>query len=152
MENKTNDCICPTCGASTKAFIHSLTPGLVSILVKAIKYVHEHHKNNFHFKELNLSYTEASNLQKLRFHALLAHADKDNIKSGHWIITARGGQFLRGEIRVPRGVKTFRNKVIGYSEDTIHISDLKNKIPYFESQFAFESELLINSPVQFQLL
>ena len=129
---------CPHCGASMKSFIHTLTPGLVSILIKAIGYVRKHGKNEFHYRDLNLNYSEASNLQKLRLHALIAHADKDHIKSGKWLITTRGGQFLRGEINIPRKVKTFRNTVTGHSKEKIHINELKNKFPSFESEFAYE--------------
>lgn len=133
MENK-----CPTCGAGTKAFIHSLTPGLVGVLVKAIQFVHQKNKNEFHYRDLNLNYSEASNLQKLRLHGLITHSDKDKKKNGKWLITTRGGQFLRGETTVPRQVKTFRNTVTGHSIETIHIDDLKHKLPHFDQQFAYE--------------
>ncbi len=129
---------CPHCGATTKAFIHSLTPGLVSVLVKCVQYVRKVNKNEFHYKDLNLNYSEASNLQKLRFHALIAHADPEKTKSGKWLITKRGGQFLRGEITTHKKVKTFRNQVIGHSKELIHINSLKGKIPHFEKEFAYE--------------
>jgi len=136
MENK-----CPTCGAGTKAFIHSLTPGLVSVLIKAIQYVHKTQKNDFHYRDLDLNYSEASNLQKLRLHGLIAHSDKENKKSGRWLITTRGGQFLRGEISVRKQVKTFRNSVTGHSLEEIHIDSLKHKIPYFNQNFAYEYQI-----------
>ncbi len=128
---------CPTCGANTKAFWHTLTPGLVSILVKCIQFVHEHGKNEFHLqRDLHLNVNEFSNFTKLRFHALVAKVDE---KPGYWLITARGGQFLRGEINVPLRVLTFRNRVLEHSNDVIHIDALKNKIPYFETRFAYET-------------
>lgn len=127
---------CEHCGATTKEFIHSLSSGLVSVLVKAITFVQKNNKNLFHYKELNLNYSEASNLQKLRLHGLIAHGDQENPKSGYWLITTRGGQFLRGEIRIPKKVKTFRNKVVGHSAETTHIDDYKNKVPYFQTKFS----------------
>lgn len=135
---ETENTNCPHCGASMKSFWHSLTPGLISVLIKAIEQVHRKNINKFHYKDLNLNYSEASNLQKLRFHGLIAHADKDHPKSGKWLITVRGGQFLRGEITVPQRVQTFRNKVISHSVEVINIRDLKHKFPDFQSEFAYE--------------
>lgn len=138
MENKSTTEKCEHCGASTKAYIHSLNSGLVSVLIKAIQYVIKTNNNKFHYKDLNLNYSEASNLQKLRFHGLIAHYSKENTKSGLWLITTKGGQFLRGEVSIPKQVKTFRNKVLAHSEETIHISYLKHKFPDFESKYAYE--------------
>lgn len=49
-----------------------------------------------------------------------------------------GGEFLRGDIKIPLRVQTYRNKVIGHSEEEIHVSDLRGKLPQFESEFAWE--------------
>lgn len=138
MENLPTTEKCAHCGASTKAYLHSLNAGLVAVLIKAIKHITKTGNNKFHYKDLNLNYSEASNLQKLRFHGLIAHYSKENTKSGEWLITSKGGQFLRGEISVPKQVKTFRNKVLGHSEETIHISALKHKFPDFQSEYAYE--------------
>ena len=126
---------CLHCGAGMKAFWHQLSPGLVGVLIKAIQFVRTQNNNDFSIHDLSLSNTEYNNFQKLRFHALITKIDG---KKGHWLITARGGQFLRGEIQIPKGVQTFRNKVLGHSDDLIHIRDLKNKFPSFESEHAYE--------------
>jgi hypothetical protein len=119
-----------------KAFFHTLTPDLVSVLVKCIEFVHAANKNEFHLQDdLHLTVNQFSNFTKLRFHALVAKVDD---KPGYWLITARGGQFLRGEIAVPLRVKTFRNKVLEHSKELIHILELKGKIPYFEREYAYE--------------
>lgn len=138
---------CEHCGASLKIFWRRLTPGLVSALVEAIKYVHGANKNEFHLQKHlpSLTKTQYNNFQKLRFHALVAKIDG---KAGYWLITARGGEFLRGERAVPMRVSTFRNKVVGHSEETVHISSLKNRIPEFESQFAYEYPRNINHEPQ----
>lgn len=127
---------CPTCGHSMKAYFHTLTPGLVSVLITAIEFVHASGKNQFHLQDdLHLSVNAFCNVTKLRFHALIAKVDG---KPGFWLITARGGRFLRGEIAVPSKVKTFRNRVIEHSTELIHINELKGKIPEFEKEFAYE--------------
>jgi hypothetical protein len=131
---------CPYCGAGIKSFWHSLTPGLVSVLIKAVVLVHSQNQNRFHYSDLNLNYSEASNLQKLRFHALIAHADKENLKSGYWLITGRGGQFLRGEIAVPAAVRTFRNEVQEHSPELVHINQFRGKVPEFQTEFASRIE------------
>ena len=119
-----------------KAFWHTLTPGLVSVLVKCIEFVHDHNRNEFHLQnDLHLSVNEFSNFTKLRFHALVAKVEE---KPGYWLITKRGGQFLRAEISVPLKVKTFRNRVLEHSTELIHINELKGKIPVFEREFAYE--------------
>ena len=132
--------LCPHCGASMKSFEHSLSSGIVSALVKAIQYVHKAGKNEFHLQRdlTDLTKSEYANFQKLRFHALVAKVDE---KAGYWLITKRGGQFLRGEISVPARVKTFRNKVIGHSPDTVSIRQYRDKVPNFESQFAYEYQV-----------
>jgi hypothetical protein len=119
-----------------KQFWHTLNPGLVSVLVKCIQFVHEHNKNEFHLqRDLHLSVNEFCNLTKLRFHALVAKVDG---KPGFWLITSRGGQFLRGEISIPTRVKTFRNRVIDHAPELIHIDRLKGRIPEFEREYAYE--------------
>src|ERR1035441_5888882 len=97
---------CPHCGASMTVYEHALTPGLVNALFKAVQFVHRQNRNYFHLqKDLDLTKSEFTNFQKLRFHALVAKTDDP----GYWLITARGGEFLRGEVAVPRTVRTFRN-------------------------------------------
>lgn len=137
-ENNDKPVECPHCGAAMKEWYHSLSIGLVQCLIKAIRYVKLNGVNRFHLRDLNLNQNEYNNFQKLRFHALITHADKDNLKSGYWLITARGGQFLRGKISVPRRVKTFRNEVISHDPELVHISRLKGQTGWFESEFDFE--------------
>jgi hypothetical protein len=120
-----------------KSFHHNLSTGLVTALVKAIRFVQANNKNKFHLqKDLKeLTKNEYNNFQKLRFHGLVA---KIHDKSGYWLITRRGGQFLRGEITVPWKVETFRNRVIGHSPEQVHIKDLRGKLPEFEKDFSYE--------------
>lgn len=133
---ETNHGKCPHCGANTKSFWHRVTPGLVGCLIKAIDFVKTNNKNCFHLgHDLNLSKVEYNNFQKLRFHGLVAKVPE---KPGYWLITRRGGQFLRGEIVIPDSVETYRNAVKNHSPKMIHIGELKNKFPEFQSQFAYE--------------
>lgn len=133
-----NKKVCANCGENMKAYWHSLTSGLVGDLIKAIEFVRGNNKNSFHLqKDLQLTKSQYNNFQKLRFHALVAK-DKEYKESGYWLITKRGGQFLRGEIEVPKRVQTFRNSVIEHSLELVSIRNFKNDFPFFESEFASE--------------
>lgn len=127
---------CNSCGASMKMWWHMLTPGLVGDLIKAIEFVKRNGKNEFHLqKNLNLSKTEFTNFQKLRYHGLITQVKG---KVGFWLITKRGGAFLRNEEAIPAGVMTFRNKVEGHTPEMVRITDFKDKFPAFQSEFAYE--------------
>lgn len=126
---------CPTCGASMKEPWHTLTPGLVQILIKCLKAVKENNKNLFHWeKDVKMSNTESHNFTKLRYHALIAKSGR----RGYWVLTDRAGKFLRGEMEVPRRVKTFHNKVIGHDTQTVHVKGLVGQMPWLESEFDFD--------------
>lgn len=130
---------CSNCNASMKMFWQMLSPGLVGCLIKAIEFVNYNNKNEFNLqKDLDLSKTEYNNFQKLRFHGLIAHSGD---KLGYWLITKRGGAFLRNEVAIPAGVQTFRNTVMGHTEEMVRITDFKNYFPKFESEFAFEYKI-----------
>lgn len=131
---------CPNCGASMSARWEPLNAMLVSVLIKAIQYVHEKGNRFNANRDLGLNHNQAANFQKLRFHALVAHADKDK-RSGYWLITDRGGRFLRNEIAVPRRVKVFRNKVIDHAPEMLFITAMRG-IPEYNREFAYESPLI----------
>lgn len=142
---------CETCGASLKKFWHRITPGLVDTLVQAYSVVSAKSENVFTREEMKLSNSAYTNLYKLRYHGLIAkHKINGEWHKGEWLITRRGGQFLRGEIEIPVRVQTFRNKVIGHDSQLVKIKDVIGTDPYFETNFDFEyaeEEDLQNVPV-----
>jgi hypothetical protein len=139
---------CPHCGALMREYWHSLTPGVVSALIKLHKAVIFYGRNEIHIHdemkasgnyEIKLTDHEWNNFTKLRFHGLAAKCDAPrNNKSGHWLLTARGAQFLRGELEVPLRVRTYRNRVIDHSDELVGIRKFKDQIPYFETMFDYE--------------
>lgn len=138
---------CLNCNASMKAYWHTLTPGVVSALVKLLKAVHYYGRNSIHIHDemkmggdpaWKLTDFEWNNMTKLRFHGL-AHQDEKAERAGYWLITARGGAFLRGQLVVPKRVLTFRNGVVDHSKELAHIDDFRNKTPFFEKEFAYET-------------
>jgi len=115
-----------------------LSPGLVECLIIAVRVVHQKRKNRFHWhKDLALTNNQSHNFQKLRFHGLIAHYDEKDKKSGEWLITARGGEFLRGEKRVPAKVLIFRNEVKDHSTELVHINQFRYEVPAFQKDFQY---------------
>ncbi len=130
---------CPTCGASMKAYWHRLSPGLVTTLKKIYDRVVAKNENKVSKHELVLTHSEYGNFQKLRFHGMIArYKVRKSWDRATWLITRRGGQFLRGEIRVPERVRTFRNAVTGHAEELVNIKDVLGTEPYFDQKFSFE--------------
>lgn len=85
---------------------------------------------------------EWNNWTKLRFHALVAKVKEDGVHdTGYWLLTRRGGEFLNGKTEIPKKVWTYRNKVVGHSEETVYIKDVIGEQPTFEAIGDIESAL-----------
>lgn len=144
---------CPHCNASLKMYWHTLKPGLVRPLVKMLKAVNQkrniynraNRTNDTPLKKVNdirvgrlpgnLKFTtnERCNFSKLRVHGLIARVKIDGkVKSGRWLITRKGYQFLKGE-KVPCKVLTFRNKVEGHSDKSVTIAGVMKDQADFET-------------------
>ena len=122
---------------------HKLTPGLVGILVKMIESVKESGHNKVHLqKDLALTHSEFANLQKLRYWGLIAKCKEGGErKKGYWVITRRGGEFLRNEKAMPKTVATLDNTIVGRSEDTVTISQFFSEAypkTYWQEEFGIE--------------
>ena len=130
---------CPHCGATMKEYWQGLTPALVNILIHCIEAVKRNGANRFHWeKDVRHNVNESHNFHKLRIHGLIARAEPDNPRSGYWLITDRGGKFLRGEISVPRRVRTFRGHVVGHDDVLVNIKSLRLPVPWYQKDFEFE--------------
>lgn len=133
---------CEHCGANLKKFWHRLTPGMTNALIKARRYVAENpsSRNEFHIykhltRENTLTTVEQMNWTKLRFHGLVAKVRREGkVKTGYWLITRRGADFLNGEIQIPQRVQTFRNRVVARSEEMVTIKDVIGAQPYWDKK------------------
>lgn len=133
---------CPHCGASLKKYWHKLTPGLVRALVKVYKVISEKSENCVSKDDLDLTHSEYGNFQKLRFHALIAKYKVDGKwQRGKWLMTKRGGDFLKGKIAVPAKVQTFRNKVVAHDFQRVYVKDILSVEPYFEHYEDFANQM-----------
>lgn len=135
---------CDHCGAALKSYWHALTPGIIRALIKALNVVRERNKNEFHlYDDLTgsnkLTTTEQMNWTKLRFHGLVAKVKENGEwKRGYWLITKRGGEFLRAKVEIPKKVQTFRNKVVDHSTELVTIRDVIDSTEYWQIDFPGE--------------
>lgn len=112
---------------------YELTAGHANALIKIYNRVVEKNKNFVDVpKEIPMTKVEYTVYQKLHMHALIAKVKENGrVRKGCYLITKRGAQFLRGEIQIPKSVQTFRDRIVGKSEDFITINDLLQETPYW---------------------
>lgn len=73
---------------------------------------------------------------------LAHHADKENPRSGKWLVTDRGAKFLRGEIAVPRKVYTFRGHPVEVPSEPVNpvaVLEYRKELPAFETYYDFHT-------------
>lgn len=133
--------VCEHCGAHSNKFWKRLSAGNVGALVKLRQAIGRENRNDIHIaQELDLSYSGRANFSTLRQHGLVAHIKDDagNRVSGRWLLTARGGAFLRGELRVPARVQTMNNRVVDHDDQYMSVSDVLGSQPYFDDHYETE--------------
>lgn len=113
-----------------------ITPGIVSALIKVRKAIGEKNVNDVHKTEdMELNRSESSNFSTLRQAGLIARVldANDNPIRGRWLLTSRGGAFLRGELAIPKRVWTMNNHPIKNQpeEELVKITDITDQ-PRFD--------------------
>lgn len=117
---------CAHCGSFVPlAHKETLSKHKLTMLQTAANHVKATHVNDFALSDLSADSNNYNNFQKLRYHGLVHHV-KDNgvVKRGHWLITRRGWQFLRGEIEINKWVKVKQNELVEWSTETIGVKDV----------------------------
>ena len=117
--NKTKVCEC--CGAKMVEYKH----GLSKSLVRSFAIVVKHFAPNRHFSFsdcTDLTYNQASNMQKLRYWGFIEKPENDAVKGGEWVITQHGLDFLMGKIAVPHNAWSYRGAFQRY-EGTVETVD-----------------------------
>ena len=114
-----------------KTWKHLFNHTLLDALRKFARGVGRKGRNDIHTLndlkgDLALTYAERANLTTLRFFGLVAKVKQmdGTHRRGHWLLTRRGSQFLKGKLAIPRHVLTLDNKVIGHAEETITLRDM----------------------------
>lgn len=145
---------CPTCSAQMKVWKHRLTPGLVRLLLKFVKGIRRKGINDVHIqKELELTRSEDANFQKLRYFGLVAKVKDDTGRhiGGHWLITKRGGAFLKDQEAVSVWVKTWRNHIEERSEEKVTLSNFWSRIREIDPQWYVEPQWYFQQDFTFEL-
>lgn len=98
----------------------------LKMLRRAAREVESTGRNEFSIRIFADSITDYNNLQKLRFHGLIAHPKKDGVKvrGGMWLITRQGWEFMEGKIELPKWVEIEKNHIIDRSVETIGVRDV----------------------------
>lgn len=152
MQNieKTNEVhLCPCCGAKLTGRWENISKGLSKNLIRFREQVLLKGKNKVHLmKDLNLTHSEYTNFQKLRFHGLIAHYKNPITKeeeTGYWLLTKRGNLFCKNEIAIPKKVLIFRNKIQSKGDKFVNISDIfaqKDSEPYWYQKEDYNSQIV----------
>jgi len=138
------DKYCRCCGASLVMRVHTLNRGLGSVLLACAKVAREKGGYIVDTRDVNLTYTQLANLQKLRYFGLMVmHTEDGKHVARHWVITTRGWQFLAGEARVYKQMRSFRNRIVHWDEieqediPKVSISDVMTTKtdPYWQEDF-----------------
>lgn len=119
---------CPTCGASMVVHRQRISKGLAKLLIQFKSKVVELDRNEIHLqKDLSLTNNQFGNFQKLRYHGLIAKVYDEETKlhkTGYWLLTRKGNQFVKGQISTAQSVFTFRNQLVGKSVYCVFISEV----------------------------
>lgn len=141
MKNEESVCSCSYCGAKTIKHWHRLSKGLAESLIEFKKAVITLNRNKIHIKdELSLSKSAYNNFQKMRYHGLVAkyvNPETKRNEQGYWLLTRRGNLWLKGEIKIPIRVQTFRNQISDRDiSEIVSIYDvlLDSSVPYWDSK------------------
>lgn len=88
-----------------------------------------------HIKELGISTSGGAFAQLSKWGLIASEKNYDKTKrtSGEWYITDKGERFVRGEIRVPKKIYIFNNKVRRESNELIDFRQaMRNQFDYSE--------------------
>lgn len=119
--------VCEHCGQKIRGRWESLSKGLVSDLVKLYSRVVQTQVNEVHLQnELDLTKNQYNNFQKLRYFGL---AVKVKEKSGYWLLTRRGADFLTKSEKISKKVYVSNNQIQAYSEEKVGVIDLLKEYP-----------------------
>lgn len=97
----------------------------LKMLRKASKEVERTGLNEINIQIFRDNITDYNNWQKLRFHGLITHVEKNGIKQrGLWLITRQGWEFLEGKKELPKWVEIEDNHIVARSEQTISVREV----------------------------
>ena len=128
---------CGECGAPTLEYKHTLSKVLADSLIRLYRFTQARKLDSATVADLMLSYSHASNFQKLRYWGLVEHRTKDDKRTGRWAITQAGEDWVRCTSRLQRFAWTYRGKFVEFEGDPILITDV---VPNFNWRIDWAEE------------
>lgn len=127
MKKNREDWECPTCHHIHHKFKVSFDSANMSTLLKIWNAIIEEGKNEVHVGSIGLTYTERSRMTHLRLHGMIHKITKadGSHKRGFWLMTRKGCQFVKGEIKTPKHIWIMNNEKIGVEEELVDRSDFR---------------------------
>lgn len=108
-----------------KSHTEFLTKQKLTMLQDCAREVERTSKNEFSIRIFKDNITKYNNLQKLRFHGLITHVEKNGVKQrGLWLITRQGWEFLEGKKELPKWVEVQDNHIVNRSGQTISVREV----------------------------
>jgi hypothetical protein len=147
---------CPTCGQSRAATWYKLGPQHVGSLAKLHLAILHYGRNDIHIKEemkdangapFQLTDNEWTNFSYLRTFGLVHHADREHARSGRWLMTKLGAEFLKGTNFIPARKLVFNGEIIERDPRLVHVTEFRGKIPEYPKTFDHVLVPLENPPV-----
>lgn len=129
---------CPCCHQNVKLYKRKINTGMCLFLIELYKLNQQEQKSYFAGDILNniKSGTKSLDYSVMKWWGLIIsekNYDETKKRSGYWILTEKGHNFIDGIISIPEKVLLYNNKRIGFGEDFITIKKaLGNKFNYKE--------------------
>ena len=121
---------CDRCGQLIQIYRYRVNQQMAIVLRKMRAEIEKTNENKINFDSLDIPYRLSSQRSKMRLHGLIAKYKEGGVHVANtWLITKKGGDFLRGEPIVEK-VVVFNNKVIGHEGEMIDIYRLMNEVAY----------------------
>lgn len=119
--------ICEHCGHKSVEYKFGFNKGLAAFLSKLYLAGKPCRTN-----DLDLTYAQRTNSQKLRYWGLaVPHENEESkIKKGVWVITQKGRDFVEHELQIHKHVIMCNNKLVKYEGDMIWFNDVSDGYQY----------------------
>lgn len=121
---------CDRCHQVIAIYRYKVNKQMATVLRKMRAEIDANGENKINFDSLDIPYRLASQRSKMRLHGLIAKYKENGVHvSNTWLITKKGGDFLRGEA-IAEKVIVFDNKVIGHEGELVDIHRLMDEVAY----------------------
>ncbi len=116
---------CPCCGRFTKRYRRKFNHGMASSLIQIYKWSCQNPGQWMHVvEELGMECHHAEYSKSRYWGFLIQEPGKtEGTPSGRWMITDKGGQFVRGGLTVPKYIYLVNSEMVGIGGDDISIKD-----------------------------